>query len=160
MQCRTIRDLIPQRIWFQEELSNVKCTLPRKYIDRMVDVSVGKDVPVIDNSGEPLCVGDSPILPPGASSQSWLFCPLISLGLVHAERARSVALYSTGSRTLLLALQHDFWMSCASDIVHMDGDYFQSLSHSFGVTTMLQSGWSGGVSTSHFFVKEQCTRLR
>ena len=34
--------------------------------------------------------GDSPILPPGAGSQSWLFCPLISLGLVHAERARSV----------------------------------------------------------------------
>ena len=84
------------------------------------------------------------ILPPGAGSQSWLFCPLISLGLVHAVRARSVALYSTGSRTPLPAPQHDFWMSCASDIVQLYGEYFQSLSPSSGVATMLQSGWSGG----------------
>ena len=100
--------------------------------------------------------GDSPILPPGAGSQSWLFCPLISLGLVHAERARSVALYSTGSRTPLPAPQHDFWMSCASDIVQLYGEYFQSLSPSSAVATMLQSGWSGGEHLPAL-VQEQCT---
>ena len=35
----------------------------------------------------------------------------------------------------LPAPQHDFWMSCASDIVQLYGEYFQSLSPSSGVAT-------------------------
>ena len=55
--------------------------------------------------------GDSLVDPPNAVPQSWFFCLSIFLGLAHAERARSVALYSTISRAPLPAPQHDHWMS-------------------------------------------------
>ena len=49
-------------------------------------------------------------------------------------------------------------MSCASDIVQLYGEYFQSLSPSSDVATMLQSGWSG---SEHLpaLVQEQCTHI-
>ena len=58
--------------------------------------------------------GESPITPPGSGSQSWLFCPLFSLALAAAERARDVPLHSTGSRSPLPDAQRDFWNSQAT----------------------------------------------
>ena len=69
----------------------VDVAAPRRSFSCPVGVSDLVFLWSIDHSGAP---GDSPILPPSARSQSWLFCLLISLGLVHAERARYVALNS------------------------------------------------------------------
>ena len=52
---------------------------------------------------------------PGA--QSWHFCPVISLALAVAERARGV----------LLGDQEHFWMSCAGHILQALSGHFQSL---------------------------------
>ena len=41
--------------------------------------------------------GSSRPSPPGSGTQSWLFCPLISLGLAVAESNRGIPPYSTGS---------------------------------------------------------------
>ena len=42
--------------------------------------------------------GEGPITSPGQGTQSWLFCPLISLALAVLERGRGVPVWSTGSR--------------------------------------------------------------
>ena len=52
--------------------------------------------------------GDSPITAPGSGTRSWLLCPLISLALASAERARNVTLYSTGPRQLVPLPQERF----------------------------------------------------
>ena len=40
--------------------------------------------------------------PPGSGTQSWLFCPLISLGLALAQSRMGVPPYSTGNREQVL----------------------------------------------------------
>ena len=55
--------------------------------------------------------GAVPISPPGSGSQSWLLCPLISLGLLDAEHARGVPAYSTGSRLPVPDQQRTYWMA-------------------------------------------------
>ena len=65
----------------------------------------------------------SPISPPGNGSQSWLFCPLISLALAAAQRERDVPLISVS----LPDVQRDFWNSQAAQIIQLYSDHFQSL---------------------------------
>ena len=71
--------------------------------------------------------GAVPISPPGSGSQSWLLCPLISLGLLDAEHARGVPAYSTGSRLPVPDQQRTYWMAHAMDIIHAFCQHFQSL---------------------------------
>ena len=61
--------------------------------------------------------GQSPISPPGNGSQSWRFCPLISLALAAAKRERDVFL-SSADLGLLPDVQRDFWISQDHSFVH------------------------------------------
>ena len=70
--------------------------------------------------------GAAPTSPPGSGSQSWLLCPLISLGLLDAEHARGNLAYSTGSRLPVPEQQRACWMSHAMDIIHVLNQHFQS----------------------------------
>ena len=100
--------------------------------------------------------GESPISPPGSGPQSWLFCPLISLGLVAAEQARGAPLYSTGSRSPVPDVQRAFWCSQAMEVIQLYSDFFQSLSPQSDVALSLQCGWSGGQHLPAD-VQERCT---
>ena len=60
---------------------------------------------------------DPPITAPGSGTQSWFFCPLISLALAGAERAHGVPLYSTGPRQPVPLDQERIWLSTAQDII-------------------------------------------
>ena len=81
---------------------------------------------------------------PGSGSQSWLFCPLISLASAAAERERDLPLYSTRSRSPFPDMQRDFWNSQAARNIQLYSDHFQSLNLDSEVARVLHSGWSGG----------------
>ena len=51
--------------------------------------------------------------PPGSGTQSWLFCPLISLGLALAESRLGVPPCSTGNREQVPSEQSQFWTARA-----------------------------------------------
>ena len=52
--------------------------------------------------------GMPPLSAPGAGTQSWLLCPLISLGLAHAKQATGTPLWSTGGRDPVPDVQINF----------------------------------------------------
>ena len=54
----------------------------------------------------------------GEGPQSWLFCPLISMGLLVVEARRAVPSYSTGPRAPVPDSQAQFWTSRARDVTH------------------------------------------
>ena len=102
----------------------------------------------------------SPIAPPGSGSQSWLFCPLISLALA-AERARGVRLHSTGSRSSVPDVRRDLGCSQATEVgftteaswpclhkgtevIQLSSNYVQSLHPDSGVARASQSECGGG----------------
>ena len=84
-----------------------------------------------------------PVTQPGKGSQSWLFCPLISLGLLAAERTRGVPPYSTGSRVAVPDRQREFWLTHAGDVIQSFCD-LSSLSVQCDVALALQSNWLRG----------------
>ena len=86
--------------------------------------------------------GSPPVTQPGTGSQSWLFCPLISLGLLAAERTRGVPPYSTGSRVAVPDRQREFWVAHAGDIIQFYNEHLSSLSPQCDVA--LQSNWERG----------------
>ena len=98
-----------------------------------------------------------PISPPGSGSQSWLLCPLISLGLLDAEHARSVPAYSTGSRFPVPDQQRTYWMAHAMDIIHAFSQNFQSLNPQCAVAQGLQSFWARGDHLPGSSQEECCT---
>ena len=66
----------------------------------------------------PLNGWDSPTLSqPGESTQSWLRCPLISLGLLAVETRLSVRPFSTGPRAPVPEEQVQFWTHQKPDII-------------------------------------------
>ena len=81
---------------------------------------------------------------PGSGSQSCLSCPLISLALAAAKRARGVLPYSKRPRSSVPDVQRDFWSSQASQTIQLYRDHFQSLTRDSEIARALQSGWSGG----------------
>ena len=81
--------------------------------------------------------------PPGSGTQSWLFCPLISLGLALAESRLGVPPYSTGNREQVPSEQSQFWATHALPIIHAYADHFHSLDRSLPAAALLQS-WEGG----------------
>ena len=90
--------------------------------------------------------GQSPISPPGNGSQSWLFCPLISLALAAAE---------PGSRSPLPDVQRDFWNSQAAQIIHLCRDHFQSLAPDSEVARAVwMERWSALASKTLISIQE------
>ena len=81
--------------------------------------------------------------PPGSGTQSWLFCPLISLGLALAESRLGVPPYSTGNREQVPSEQSQFWTTHALPIIRAYADHFHSLDRSLPAAALLQS-WEGG----------------
>ena len=65
--------------------------------------------------------------PPGSGTQSWLFCPLISLGLALAESRLGVPPYSTGNREQVPSEQSQFWTANALPIIRAYAAHFHSL---------------------------------
>ena len=88
--------------------------------------------------------GSLPVTQPGTGSQSRLFCPLISLGLVAAERTRGVPPYSTGSRVAVPDRQREFWIIHAGDIIQLYSEHLLSLPPQCDVALALQSNWERG----------------
>ena len=76
----------------------------------------------------------SPSLP-GEGLQSWLFCPVISLGLLVVEARRAVPAYSTGPRAPGPDSQAQFWTSRARDVIHAFSD------NPLAVTLSSQVSW-------------------
>ena len=81
--------------------------------------------------------------PPGSGTQSWLFCPLISLGLALAESRVGVPPYSTGNREQVPSERSQFWTAHALPIIRACVDHFHSLDRRQPAATLLQS-WQGG----------------
>ena len=93
----------------------------------------------------------SPSLP-GEGPQSWLFCPLISLGLLVVEARRAVPAYSTGPRAPVPDSQAQFWTSRARDVIHAFVDLFSSLASDNPLAVTLSSQVSWGPSGDHLEV--------
>ena len=104
--------------------------------------------------------GQMPISPPGVGSQSWLFCPLISLGLENAEHTRRAVPFSTGLRHLVPEDQRNFWLSNATDVIRLFSEHFQSLRPDSHVALALQdrNSWGGGEHLPAS-VQESCSPL-
>ena len=81
-------------------------------------------------------------------SQSWLFCPLISLGLALAESQLGVLPYSTGSRDQVPFDQSLFWTTHANPIIQAFAAHFSSLDRDRPAAMMLQSWERGHLSSS------------
>ena len=93
--------------------------------------------------------GSSPPSLPGEGPQSWLFCPLISLGLLVVEARRAVPLYSTGPRAPVPDPQAQFWTSRARDVIHAFADHFSSLASDNPLAVTLSSQVSWGPTGDH-----------
>ena len=91
------------------------------------------------------CMGGVRAAPvsPGSGTQSWLFCPLISLGLAHAESNRGIPPYSTGSREHVPPEQSLFWSSHVPHIIQAYATHFLTLDSQQPAAIALQS-WQGG----------------
>jgi len=66
-----------------------------------------------------------PLAVPGSGTQSWLFCPLISLGLAEAERAMHCDVWSVGKRQPVPAMQAAYWQKHAGHIIRAYSRWFQ-----------------------------------
>ena len=78
---------------------------------------------------------------PGSGTQSWLFCPLISLGLALAESRLGVPPYSTGNCEQVPSEQSQFfWATHALPIIHAHADHFHSLDRSLPATLSCSHG--------------------
>ena len=87
--------------------------------------------------------GSSRPSPPGSGTQSWLFCPLISLGLALAESNRGVPPYSTGNRDQVPPEQSLFWSTHAPHIIQAYATHFLALDSQQPAAIALQL-WQGG----------------
>lgn len=61
--------------------------------------------------------GQPPLSIPGEGRQSWLYMPLISLGLRRAELSFDATPWSTGNRDPVPSLQQRFWEEHAEDVI-------------------------------------------
>ena len=98
----------------------------------------------------PLYGWDSPTLSqPGEGTQSWLFCPLISLVLLVVETRFAVLPFSTGPRAPVPDGQIQFWTHHAPDIIVAFAVHFSSISRDDPVAVALSSPSSWGPSGDH-----------
>ena len=104
----------------------------------------------------PLYGWDSPTLSqPGEGTQSWLFCPLISLGLLAVETRLSVPPFSTGPRAPVPEEQIQFWTHQAPDIIVAFAVHFSTISHNDPLAVALSSPSSWGPSGDHLVASLQ-----
>ena len=96
--------------------------------------------------GIALWMGDSPPSPPRVGTQSWFFCPLISIALGAVELSRGVSMYEFGRRSPVPDDQVVFWTHQAPDLLVAIVQHFAALSAGDPVMTVLQSehAWVGG----------------
>ena len=87
--------------------------------------------------------GSSRPSPPGSGTQSWLFCPLISLGLARAESNRGIPPYSTGSREHVPPEQSLFWSTHVPHIIQAYATHFLTIDSQQPAAIAVQS-WQGG----------------
>lgn len=99
---------------------------------RLADL-VGKDAQLSEAffTRGPLCSfsylygwGPPPLSVPGSRSQSWLFMPLISLGLLALEERVGLTPWSTGNRNRVGGDQASFWRREASEAVQAYSEWF------------------------------------
>ena len=90
--------------------------------------------------------GDSPPSLSGVGTQSWFFCPLISVALGAVELSRGVSMYEFGRRSPVPDDQVAFWTQQAPDLLNAFVQHFAALSVDDPVMTALQSehAWVGG----------------
>ena len=79
----------------------------------------------------------------GVGTQSWLFYPLISLGLALAESRLGVPPFSTGNREQVLSGQSQFLTAHALPIIRAYADRLYSLDRRQPAAALLQS-WESG----------------
>ena len=93
-----------------------------------------RELPAFFTCG-PLCSSDRiygwgspPLAVPGNGTQSWLFCPLISLGLLSFELESSLQPWSIGCRAVVPSAQARFWQGSqqARTIIAQYAAHFQS----------------------------------
>ena len=99
--------------------------------------------------------GASSPSPPGEGTQSWLFCPLMSLGLWALEVRHAVLAYSTGPRAPVPDPQAQFWTAHAGDVIHTFGDHFSGLTSDNPLAVALGSPPSWGPSGDHLEARIQ-----
>ena len=89
---------------------------------------------------------DSPPSQPGVGTQSWFFCPLISVALGAVELSCGVSMYEFGRRSPVPVDQVAFWTQQAPDLLNAFVQHFAALSADDPVMTVLQSehAWVGG----------------
>ena len=80
--------------------------------------------------------------PPGSGTHSWLFCPLISLGLALAESRIGVPFHTTCNREQVPSELSQFWTAHALTIIRAYADHIHSLDRRQPAAGPLQS-WQG-----------------
>ena len=104
----------------------------------------------------PLCGwGASSPSPPGEGTQSWLFCPLMSLALLSLEARHAVPAHSTGPRAQVPDPQAQFWTAHAGDVIHAFADHFSGLTSDNPVSVALSSPASWGTAGDHLEARIQ-----
>ena len=91
--------------------------------------------------------GNPPLTVPGQGPQSWLFCPLISLGLLQLEQQTGLQPWSIGQRAEVPQSQSNFWLGWpqASSVIQQYSAFFRSPSGQAAFDVVSQpSRWRGG----------------
>ena len=93
--------------------------------------------------------GSGPLTVLGSGTQSWMFCPLISLGLERAEVLRGVVPFSVGGRAQISPDQAQFWHRSVPHVIEALAAHFMGFSSSDPRAVALSSRESWGVGGDH-----------
>lgn len=112
------------------------------------------------SSGRVYGWGNPPLSVPGQGTQSWLFCPLISLGLLQLEQQTGQQLWSTGQRAEVPQAQLNFWLAWpqASSVIRQYSAFFRSPAGQAALDVVSQpSRWrgAGGLPADHLRGRDQ-----
>ena len=91
---------------------------------------------------------------PGEGTQSWLFCRLISLGMLL-----NILAYTTGPRAPVPKCQRQFWSRNAGELIDAYAAHFASLPRNDPLVAALTQSQAWGPSGDHLDARlqEQCT---
>ena len=95
----------------------------------------------------------------GEGTQSWLFCPLISLGMLQVETTLNIPAYTTGPRAPVPECQRQYWSRNAGELISAYAAHFASLPRDDPSVAALTQSQSWGPSGDHLDARlqEQCT---
>ena len=96
---------------------------------------------------------------PGEGTQSWLFCPLISLGMLQLETTLNILAYTTGPRAPVPECQRQHWSRNAGELIDAYAAHFASLLRNDPLVAALTQSQAWGPSGDHLDARlqEQCT---